>query len=241
MEEQPKNHWRTAGLILIGALIGYLIGRFAYNIILPPEADESIRMTSDVVSEENTETTTPQIQEISIDDDPFIGSNAAEVVIVDFSDYQCPFCKKFYTKIYPEMKKDYINTGKIKYVFRDYPLTVHKEAIAAAMAANCAGDQGRYWEMHDKLFENQTNWNKAENINELLIGYAKELGINSTLFSQCMESDKYLEEIQKDKEEGISYGVFGTPTLFLNGKILRGGLPQSYEAFQDLLEREYGI
>lgn len=237
MEENNNNIWRTIGLILIGAFIGYLIGRFSYLGAFPDADRESSATDSLKQSAEPVKL----IQNVSIDDDPSLGSNTAKVVIVEFSDYQCPFCKNFYTNILPELKKDYINTGKVKYVYRDFPLNLHKSAIDAAMAANCAGDQGKYWEMHDKLFENQDMWSDADNPKDLFKTYAFELRLNTYTFNECLDSEKYKDEIIKDKEEGVSYGVSGTPTLFLNGKILRGGYSQDFDAFQLFLEKEFGI
>lgn len=237
MEESNNNHWRTAGLILMGAIIGYLIGRFSYLAVYPEKtpgtSDKEIKVES--VEEKKL------IQEISIDDDPSLGSDAAPVIIVDFSDYECPFCRNFYANILPELKKDYINTGKVKYVFRDLPLNIHKSAIKAAMAANCAGDQGRYWEMHDKLFENQEIWANTENPVDSFKSYAIELRLNSVLFNECLDSDKHQEEILSDKKDGTEYGAYGTPTLYFNGQILRGGYSQNYELFQEFLEKEFGI
>lgn len=239
MEENNNNNniWRTIGLLLIGAFIGYLTGRFAGSFTLP---SENIKINTPENTNKNTQQV-KQIQQINPDDDPALGSNTAEVTIVDFSDYQCPFCKNFYKNIYLELKKDYINTGKIKYIFRDFPLNIHKNALAAANAADCSGEQGKYWEMHDKLFEDQNNWSKSDTPKDIFKSYAKELGLNTYLFNECIDSDKYNDEVMKDKEEGKSYGVNGTPTLFFNGQILRGGYSQDYDLFQNYLEKEFGI
>lgn len=237
MEEKNNNIWRTIGLILIGALIGYLIGRFSYLAVFP-EANPN---TSKNETLKKSAETAKSIQQISVDDDPSLGNDTAKVIIVDFSDYQCPFCKNFHTNILPELKKDYINTGKVKYVYRDFPLKIHKSAINAAMAADCAGEQGKYWEMHDKLFDNQNIWSKADNSMELFKSYGIELRLNTYTFNECLDSEKYKDEINKDKEEGLSYGASGTPTLYLNGQILRGGYSQDYEAFQNYLYNEFGI
>ncbi len=227
METKDKNIWRTTGLILIGIITGYLIGRFSYVEYLPTSPDIQKKQKP--------------IQQINPDDDPFIGSDAAAVTIVDFSDYQCPFCRNFYMNILPELKKNYINTGKIKYVYRDYPLKIHKAAVNAAMAANCSGEQGKYWEMHGKLYKDQESWSKSENPNTKFKEYAVELGLNTYIFNECFDSEKFKQEIIDDKTEGVNYGVFGTPTLFLNGKILRGGYFQNYNLFEGYLEREFNI
>ncbi|MFC1647509.1 DsbA family protein [Patescibacteria group bacterium] len=236
-DDLDRNPWRSVGLILIGALIGYMVGRFAFTTV---ESVDKPKEKEPDPQEEVVQPEPPKIQEISVDDDPYIGSNTAPVVIIDFSDYQCPFCKKFYSNIYPNLKKDFIDTGKVKYVYRDFPLNIHQAAIGAAVAANCAGDQGKYWEMHNKIYDTQEEWSKAENLSEVFSGYAKEIGIYTATFKTCFESDRYTQEVTKDKEDGKSYGVRGTPTLFVNGEILRG-VPQSYDSFKEYLEDEFGL
>lgn len=158
---------------------------------------------------------------VSMDDDPFQGSAAAPVVLIEFSDYQCPFCGRFFKNTYPELDREYIQTGKVKYVFRDYPLPFHQMAPKASEAANCSGDQGKYWEMHDKLFENQTAL-QVDKLRE----YAKALGLEMETFNACLDSSKYAGEVQKDLADGQNAGVSGTPTFFLgtseDGKTIQG-------------------
>ena len=139
--------------------------------------------------------------------------------------------------IFPDFKKDFLDTNKAKYVYRDFPLNIHPPAQNAAEAAECAGDQNKYWEMHELLFENQSDWGRSAELNETLIGYATELGLNKATFSSCLNDDKYKEEVEKDREDALASGATGTPTLFVNGKILRG-VPQSYESFKALIESE---
>ncbi|MFC1599967.1 DsbA family protein [Patescibacteria group bacterium] len=231
-----SNIWKTVALILIGALLGYMVGRFELTTI--SISDETTKNTN--VEEEDKKTdTVPEIElkDATVDDDPFLGPENAQVVIIDFSDYQCPFCKKFYTNIFPEFKKDFLDTNKVKYVYRDFPLNIHPPAKNAAQAAQCAGDQNSYWEMHELLFEKQSEWGRAVELNETLIGYAVELGLNKATFSSCLNDEKYLEEVEKDRIDALASGAKGTPTLFVNGKIIRG-VPQSYESFKALIESE---
>lgn len=99
---------------------------------------------------------------MEISEEPFLGKDNAPVTVVEFTDFQCSFCQSAFTSVFPQLKKDYIETGKVKYVVRDFPLPFHANAQKAAEAANCAGDQGKYWQMHDKLFEEQINWEGAK-------------------------------------------------------------------------------
>jgi len=235
-EEEMGNFWRNAALILIGLFIGYIIGRFELTTVTVK--NDQTAPTGNTVSEvQDTNTEEPTNQLVaSVDDDPSIGQEEAAITIIDFSDYQCPFCAKFYSEILPQLKTDYIQTGKVKYVFRDFPLNVHPKAQYAHYAAECAKEQNKYWEMHDMLFEKQAEWSEAENLVETFTLYAGEIKLNTTNFNSCMTSEKYREEIAKDKEDGISYGVKGTPTIIINGKLIRG--VSNYEQLKQLLEKE---
>lgn len=168
----------------------------------------------------------------TIDNDPMLGSPSAPLTLVEFSDYQCPFCGRFFRDTYPIIKEVYIKTGKLRYVYRDFPLPSHKEAQKAHEAANCAGEQGKYWEMHDRIFGNQAQM-QVPHLRE----YAEALGVNMPAFTACLDSGKYAEEIKKDIEDGTRAGVQGTPTFVLGqtqatgqveGLIIRGAQPTDY-------------
>jgi len=171
------------------------------------------------------------IVEVSEDDDPFEGSADAPVTIIEFSDYECPFCARFNSQTLPALREQYIETGKVKHVFRDFPLGFHAKAQKAAEAAECAEEQDKYWEMHDKIFENQSAMGVAD-----LKQYAADLGLNSGEFDECLDSGEMAEEVQKDLADGSKYGVSGTPTFFVNGVKLVGAQP--FSAFQNLIEAE---
>jgi protein-disulfide isomerase len=153
----------------------------------------------------------PESIQLTIDDDPVKGDQKARLVLVEFSDYQCPFCGRFVRETLPEIEKDYIKTGKLKYVFRDFPITsAHKDALKAAQAAGCALDQGKYWEMHDRLFENQAAFTVYN-----LTQRAEAIGLNKETFQQCLNNNEYSTEIQSDFADGLKAGVNQTPTFFL--------------------------
>ena len=154
---------------------------------------------------------TPESIQLAIDDDPVKGDKKARLVLVEFSDYQCPFCARFVRETLPQIDKDYIKTGKLKYVFRDFPITsAHKDALKAAMAAGCALDQGKYWEMHDRLFENQA----AFTVYNLTL-HAEAIGLNKQTFQQCLNNNEYATEVQSDFADGTKAGVNQTPFFFL--------------------------
>src|SRR5206468_10780677 len=120
-------------------------------------------------------------------DAPSLGRADAPVTLVEFSDFQCPFCGRFFATTLPALKQDYIDTGKLRYVFRDFPLDqLHPNARNAAAAAHCAGEQGKYWEMHDTLYRNQRTLQV-----EHLKGFALELSLNGNAFTTCLDGGKY--------------------------------------------------
>src|SRR3989304_9730917 len=135
--------------------------------------------------------------ELSVDGAPFKGDKNAKVTLIEFSDFQCPFCALYVNQTLPQIENDYIKTGKVKYVFKDFPLSIHQNAPKAAEAALCAGEQGKYWEMHDLLFKNQ----KALGPDNLS-SYAKDLALDTSKFKECLDSGKYAAKIKKDMEEG---------------------------------------
>lgn len=167
---------------------------------------------------------------IDIGNHPVRGAEKAPVTLIEFSDYQCPFSAQFFSQTLPQIEKNYIKTGKVKMVFRDFPLAFHQNAQKAAEAAECAGEQGKYWEYHDTIFENQKVLDIAS-----LKKYAKNLGLNMQKFNACLDSGKMAAEVKKDFEAGSQYGVSGTPCFFINGIKLEGAQP--YQAFEEAIEK----
>ena len=173
---------------------------------------------------------TAGIVQVSADDDPALGPPDAPVLIVEFSDFQCSFCARFATETLGQILDTY--GDQVRFVYRDFPLTsIHPHAQKAAEATQCAHEQGKYWEYSDLLFQNQ----QALDVDSLK-GYAQQLGLDTDVFNECLDSGQYASEIQKDLTEGQSYGVTGTPTFFINGRLLRGAKP--FSAFQAMIEEE---
>lgn len=164
-----------------------------------------------------------------------IGSPDAPVVIVEFTDFQCPYCSRHFEQTFPQIKADYIDTGRVRYVFMDFPLTsIHPQAPQAAEAARCAGEQDAYLEMHHALFERQGEWSGRSDSAGVFAGFAGELGLDGAAFTTCLESGQFADAVQADLEQGISLGVNGTPAFFLNGNFLSGAQP--YSVFQQAIE-----
>jgi protein-disulfide isomerase len=168
--------------------------------------------------------------------DPVIGKADAPVTIVEFSDFQCPFCRRFYEDSYGQIKKDYIDTGKVRLVFRDYPLPFHEAAKPAAMAAQCANDQGKFEAYHDKIFEEQAK--KGTGTVQFTVAdlkaWAVQIGLNAGTFNSCLDSQKYAAEVDADTEAAGNAGVSGTPSFFVNGTLVVGAQP--YSTFQAAIE-----
>ncbi len=173
----------------------------------------------------------PKRVSVSEDDDPYVGSENAPVVIIEFSDYQCPFCQRFYKQTEKRLLQEY--KGKIKFVYRDFPLEqIHPLALNASVAANCAGEQGKYWEFHDILFERQQEWSRTGDF----VKYARELNLDVDKFRACMNNRSMVDEVRKDLHDGIKAGVTGTPTFFINGIPVSGAQP--YEVFKQIIDQE---
>lgn len=171
------------------------------------------------------------IVEVDVDDDAIKGDEDAKVTIIEFSEFQCPFCKKYYDEAYGKIIEEYVDTGKVRYVFRDFPLSFHANAQKASEAAECAHEQDKFWEYHDKLFKNQQSLDV-----DSLKKYAKDLGLDEDKFNACLDSGKYEQEVKDDFNDGVNYGVQGTPSFFINGKLIAGAQP--FENFKVIIEEE---
>ena len=148
--------------------------------------------------------------EISVGDAPLLGDPDAIVTLVEFSDYDCPFCRRHKDQVMPDLVKNFVDTGKLKYVMREFPLAMHANAKGASQAALCAGDQGEYWQMHDKMFANQRKLG-IENLK----AFAVELGLDSTAFDTCLDDGKYAKQVSDDITAGGRMGITGTPAFVL--------------------------
>jgi len=180
-----------------------------------------------------------QAKFIGIDDDPQLGASNAKVTIIEFGDYQCPSCRAFWRDTLPRIKKDYVDTGKVRIVFRDFPITeIHPEATVAAIAADCAGDHGKYFEFHDKVFREQDRRGrdivrfKAADLKR----WAADIGIAAAAFNECVDTERHKAEVEKDHKDGADVGINGTPVFFINGRLIAGAHP--FATFQKVIEEE---
>jgi protein-disulfide isomerase len=176
----------------------------------------------------------PQNLKVNGDAKYVLGKSDAPLTLVAFTDYQCPFCGRFETTTFPEIKKNFIDTGKVRFILRDLPLDFHPFALKAAQSVHCAGDQGRYWEMKELVFKNQSKIDV-----DSLAGYAKDISLNDDTFKSCMDEGKHLQEIRDEAQYAQSLGITGTPTFVLGkvvgdsveGRVIVGAQPlASFEA-----------
>jgi protein-disulfide isomerase len=168
-----------------------------------------------------------------------LGSEQAKVTLVEFTDYQCPFCNMFHTSTFPEIKKQFVDTGLVRFVSRDLPLEIHEQAFEAARAARCAGEQDRYWEVRDWLSSHPDQLTK-----EAIITAAKQAGADGPSFQACLESERHREDIRKDMADANAVGITGTPG-FVIGRTSNGVLEgikivgaQPYEAFESKIKQQ---
>lgn len=216
--------------IIVAAVV--ISGAILYNKTVSTKEKTTVSSSQN----KNNQPTGPV--DVSVDDDAVLGDNGAPVTIIEFSDFQCPFCRSFWKNAFVEIKKDYIDTGKAKLVFRDYPLSFHPMATPSAEGAECAKEQGKFWEMHDAMFEEQeklgtgTIQYTADDIKK----WAANIGLNAGQFNECLDSRKYKSEVEKDFADGGAAGVTGTPAIFINGRLVAGAQP--FSVFKTIIEDE---
>lgn len=173
------------------------------------------------------------------EDDRVRGDQQAPVTLLEYSDFTCGFCEKFFQETWPLLNSEYIQTGKLRLIYRDFPRAVSGPSIDTAMAARCAGEQGQYWSMHDRLFSSSRKFSSDQ-----LQQQAEDLRLNVRQFSECVQEERYIESIYRDRMEGGSIGVRGTPhfILYLTHNpeagpllVIPGALP--FDTFQEHIEK----
>lgn len=227
-----------ATAVLIAFVAGYFIGNESgYSDSL----EQKIKNLEERI--ENSEIETMSEVKISKDDDPILGNPNAPISIIEFSDYQCPFCARFYTQTLPLLETEYIEKGKVNFIYRDFPIQNHPNARPAALASECADEQGQFWQYHDILFERQDMWKKLDlgTVISTFKGYATELNLNQEVFDSCLDSGKYSEEVDSDFADGRNYKISGTPTFFIgNEKMGYSSVfgAKSFYEFQEIIDEK---
>lgn len=163
-----------------------------------------------------------------------LGSDTARVEIVEYADYQCPACQQFATVEWPYVRDRLVNTGRVRWVYRDFPLSQHQWARLAAHSAACANEQGRFWELQDAIFATHTEWYYSRDAGKIFRDQAGRLGLDLSAYDACMSSLKYAGRIQASADEGVRAGVGSTPSFVIGGRIYPGVLP--YDRIRALVD-----
>ena len=223
-------------LVVLAFAVGVLVGYFVWgNNTAAPVANApsqaADQQPSGQVNEAPIATAEPQYvrYDVASEGYPSLGSDDAPITIVEFSDFQCPFCKRFHDETYQDLLEAY--PGQIRFVYRNLPLTsIHPDAMSAAVASLCANEQNAYWEYHDKLFSSTTLGT------DTYLQYANELNLNADEFTACLDSGRFDEFIQQDMDFAFNLGVQSTPTFFINGLAIVGAQPLT--SFQQIIDKE---
>lgn len=243
MEEKSPNYtnYIIVGLMLAAAFLG---GRFSAN--LGQEAVESgSRPTAQPTQAADSQQNQPQVEKPTVlgeaerakilaDPAGAKGNPEAPITIVEFSEYECPYCQRYVSEAYEQIFEEY--SDRVYYVFRDFPLPFHSHAQQLAEAARCAGDQNAYWEMHDLIFAERDDWVGSEDAGDWLASVMAKLGLDASAFQTCLDSGKYVQAVEDDIALGKSVGISGTPSFFINGQMLVGAQP--FTAFQSIIDKE---
>ena len=166
--------------------------------------------------------------------EPILGKEDAVVEMIIFDDFQCPFCARFEQQAFLDIKKEYIDTGKVKFIYMHLPLGFHPMAQPAAEATECAHEQGKFWELHDKIFENQASLNE-DNLKK----WAEEIELDMDKYNTCYDTGKYSERVKEEMSLGQQSGIQGTPSFLINGKLAVGAIP--FEDYQGQTGMEKGF
>jgi protein-disulfide isomerase len=203
----PRKRSSKPAIVAGLAILGVAIIAGIYYLTLPPAPGSS------------------ELPRVSDDTPPFpaeldrhgisVGPEDAEVVVREFADYQCPACAGF-AEASRQLKEEYVDEGRVRFVFFDLPLPQHTHSMAAAMAARCAGDQDRYWGMHDRLFEEQSSWSSAGDPLQQFSGYAEDLELDARRFNRCMETDLHREAVEDSQQVARQLRIASTPTVLVN-------------------------
>jgi protein-disulfide isomerase len=243
-EPEHKANTRVMVFWILGLLFAFVVGLGAGYLIWarPLKAELKLAQESATKAAESAQSAqaqgtdnSAQQQEVKrydvpIDDDPILGADTAKITIIEFSDYQCPFCRQWHEEVLPQLKAKY--GDKIRLVYRDFPLySIHKNAESAAIAANCAGEQKRYWDYGDLLFSHQDSLS-TQTYEKL----AQDLKLDLPGFTQCITENRYKTEVDADFNYASELGVRSTPTFFINGLAVVGAQP--FEVFQQIIDME---
>lgn len=236
MQFQIKRHHFYAAFIPVAFLIGLAAGYLVWGRAIAVVAASEPQANSELGASPTSIATQPgdivaQRYDIPIDaNDPVLGAEDAPITIVEFADFQCPYCQRHAQETYPQLTAQY--GDQIRFVYKDFPLiSIHPEAYPSALAAQCALEQDKFWEYHDLLFTGGLELGP-----ETYTAYAEQLGLDMTEFNACVEEERYADRVQSDYNFASQLGVSSTPTFFINGIAVIGAQP--FSVFAEIIDYE---
>lgn len=240
MSTNGSNPWFASTVGLAGLIVGYVLANGMQTTISPTfgGAGATAAVVAPAAQQQPAPTPPPSnAQPATAGDGPVLGKASAPITLIEFTDFQCPFCARHTSQTFDQIKKDYVDTGKVKYVVRHFPLGFHPNAVKASEAAACADDQGKFWDMHAALFKNQDTWSPlpAAAAAAAFKKYAADSGMNTEKFNTCFDSGSKAALIAKDTADGSASGIDGTPGFWILGpndqrQQVKGAFP--YATFQ---------
>lgn len=241
----PKLRFQDSPLsplwVILLLVFSFLLGMSTMKLMYTEKTLDAVLSQNGTQAQQQNQPTEPALGpkvDVQIGNLPLLGNKDAKLTIVEFSDFQCPYCKRFYDETYEQLKKDYVESGKARFAYRHMPLASHPLAQDAGEAAECANEQNSFWEYHDTLFNSFNDWASltTETAIPKFVALAGDLGLNTAEFEACLTSNKHDQTVKDDLAAGSTAGVSGTPTFFINGKPLVGAHP--YQTFKTLIDQE---
>jgi protein-disulfide isomerase len=226
----PEKKDKMGCLMRVLILAGVIVAIIMLIVVNNNVKDIKQSLSSGEVVKSGTVETNVQTG-ITEQGEPIKGDEDAPVTITEWSDFECPFCTRFYEQTYPQIVEEYVETGKVKFVYRHFPLNFHPNAQKAAEASECALEQDKFWEMHDVLFEKGVSGGVAS-----FKQYAKDLGLDTEEFNDCLDSGRMADEVADDMSQGQNAGIRGTPGFLINDQLISGAQP--FENFKTVIEAE---
>lgn len=251
----PAKFGTTHLLVVLLVIASFLIGSLWTKIQYLEKDGVNVQGTTTANAQGAGQQAAPQAvptedispKKVSIDDDPVLGDKNAKVTMIDFTDFECPFCKRYFDETYSQIKKEYIDTGKVKYVARDLPLSFHQNAHKEAQAAECAREQGgdeAYFKYHDEIFKRTTSNGTGLALDQLSV-IANELGLDGSALQTCLDNETYKAEVDKDLADASAVGATGTPTFFIGKSETSGTFTgtklvgaQPFSAFKAIIDQQ---
>lgn len=234
-KDTPMNAFLVVALVIFSFLLGMLTNKVIF-------LEQQLKNPTAALAQNpqpQGPTPPPFVENLEPGKLPLLGNKDAKVTIVEFSDFQCPFCKKYFDDTHGQINETYVKTGKVKFAYRHFPLSsIHPLAQKAAEASECANEQGKFWEYHDQLFAEQETWSPLTETEAItnFTEYAGQLGMNTEQFRSCLEDGKYQANVDEDTTIAGEIQVDATPSFFVNGIRVVGAVP--FADIQKTIEEE---